>query len=97
MRRFALLAITLAAPALATGCEALGLKTVAHVESDTRWSGSFGGSTVDGAGNAEIDLGDNDSCIAVQKQTEQGFLTAWVNHGEHETTFAAYGVVSACK
>jgi len=78
----------------------------AKVESNTRWSGSFSGRTVDGNGNKTIDLDDDDvQCCVVQKETEQGFLKVsivnegsnpFASDGESKETTAAYGVVSVC-
>ncbi len=77
----------------------------AKITSDTSWSGSFGGSTVDGSGNQTIDLPDDEIvCIVVQKETEQGTLSAEIidegflsfGGSEKKTTTAKYGVVSVC-
>lgn len=78
----------------------------AKVESDTSWSGSFSGRTVDGSGNQTIDLDDDEVvCCVVQKQTERGRLkvsivnegsSPFASDGESKETTAAYGVVSVC-
>lgn len=78
-----------------TGC---GLfQDEAHVTSDTSWSGSFNGRTVEGRGNQTVDLGGGDSpkCAVVQKQTTNGFLTVKIGSDE-KTTTASFGVVSVC-
>lgn len=81
---------------------------VAEVESSTSWSGAFGDRTVDGQGNASVDLPDDPpQCVVVQKQTSAGslsvrvvvsggFLTAGASGSEWVTTTAAFGVVSVC-
>ncbi|GJQ22187.1 MAG: hypothetical protein HBSIN02_25420 [Bacteroidia bacterium] len=78
----------------------------AKVESDTSWSGSFSGRTVDGTGNQTVDLDDDEVvCCVVQKQTERGRLKVsivnegsnpFASDGESKETTAAYGVVSVC-
>ena len=77
----------------------------AKITSTTNWSGSFGGTTVDGSGNQTIDLPDDEIvCIVVQKETEHGILSAEIidegflsfGGGEKKTTTAKYGVVSVC-
>jgi hypothetical protein len=78
----------------------------AKVESNTSWSGSFSGRTVDGSGSQTIDLDDDEIvCCSVQKETEQGFLKVTVindgsnfliGDGESKETTAAYGVVTVC-
>lgn len=85
------------------GCHA---DIYAEVQSNTSWSGAFGDRTVDGTGNAKVDLPDEPpQCVVVQKETTQGTLRVRVvasggvispgGSGWVETT-AAYGVVSAC-
>jgi len=77
------------------------------IESNTSWSGSFGGTTIDGSNNQTIDIPDEDIvCVVVQKQTQNGFLTVkMVDEGnnifapedvDQKTTTAAYGVVTVC-
>ena len=79
----------------------------AEVESNTSWSGSFGGRTVDGTGNKTIDVPDeHPQCCVVQKDGESGFLKVRVvaegggifspSDSDWVETTAAYGVVSAC-
>lgn len=81
----------------------------AKVESDTSWSGSFAGTTVEGSGSKTIDLGsgqDEIYCCVVQKQTESGYLKVSIKSesnsifgsedGESKETTASYGVVSVC-
>lgn len=82
----------------------------AEVESNTSWSGSFGGASVDGSGNRTVDLPDEDpQCVAVQKTTRNGSLSVRVvvenggflgvagpSSGEWVTTTAEFGVVTAC-
>lgn len=83
-----------------TGCDAF--KTRAIVSSNTSWSGSFDGRTIDGQGNQTIDLGGGGStggpskCAVVQKQTREGTLTVRIEPGDEQTTTAAFGVVSVC-
>lgn len=86
--------------ALACGCGVLDVE--AHVTSDTTWSGSFDGRTVDGSGNQTINLGTASGssgpskCAVVQKKTRTGFLTVKIDGGEEKTTTAEFGVVSVC-
>lgn len=79
----------------------------AEVESNTSWSGSFGGRTVDGTGNRTIDLPDeHPQCCVVQKDTESGYLKVRVvadgggifgpSDSDWVETTAAYGVATAC-
>ena len=78
----------------------------AEVSSDTKWSGSFGNSTVDGSGNQTVDLPDDEIvCVVVQKETEAGFLKVkiindsanpFASDGEEASTSAQFGVVSVC-
>ncbi|NUQ83008.1 MAG: hypothetical protein HUU10_15500 [Bacteroidetes bacterium] len=76
----------------------------AKVESDTKWSGSFGGRTVDGSGNSTIDLDDDGiQCCTVQKETSSGRLKVTIiddsflgSDGDSKETTAKYGVVTAC-
>lgn len=77
----------------------------AKVESDTSWSGSFNGRTVDGRGNQTVDLGtDEIVCATVQKATRTGRLKVTIEdegtlsfyEGESKETTAEYGVVTAC-
>lgn len=78
----------------------------AKVESNTSWSGSFSGRTVDGRGNKTVDLDYDDIiCCVVQKQTVEGYLRVsivdegsnpFATDGESKETTAAYGVVSVC-
>ena len=81
---------------LVAGCGVF--RTDAHVRSDTSWSGSFDGTTVDGKGNQIISLGygSGPKCASVQKQTTGGFLTVEIDSGEEKTTTASYGVVTVC-
>lgn len=85
---------------LSSGCGAFDVN--AHVASDTSWSGSFDGRTVDGNGNQTVQMGSaNDrsgpsKCAVVQKQTRTGFLTVKIDGGEEKTTTAEFGVVSVC-
>lgn len=84
---------------LAFGAASCGLfQTDAHVTSDTSWSGSFDGRTVDGRGNQTVKLGGGSGtkCASVQKSTVQGFLTVKIDGGEEKTTTAAFGVVTVC-
>jgi hypothetical protein len=70
---------------------------IAHVESNTSWSGYFGNASVDGVGNKTITMGDSDvECCAVQKLTPQGSLSVWIEGGESGSTTAAYGMVTVC-
>ncbi len=87
--------IVVAALSLA-GCSAFN--TDAHVISDTTWSGSFEGRTVDGTGNQTVSLGGGTrpKCASVQKRTERGTLTLKIDGGDEKTTTAAFGVVSGC-
>jgi hypothetical protein len=81
---------------------------VLHIESDTVWSGTVGGSAVSGRGSWEGRLpartpGRGQVCWRIQKDTDAGTLRAWVeqgtifglgNVGESEmTTTAPHGVV----
>jgi hypothetical protein len=81
---------------LVTGCGSI-FDTNAEVESNTTWSGSFNGRTVDGSGNQTILLGKGSGayCATVQKQTRSGFLTVTVS-GHSNTTTADFGVVTVC-
>lgn len=81
---------------LVAGCGVF--RTDAHVTSDTSWSGSFDGRTIDGKGNQIISLGNGGGpkCASVQKQTTGGFLKVKIDSGEEKTTTAAYGVVTVC-
>ena len=91
--------IRIFAVTLAILSSACGLfQTDAHITSDTRWSGSFDGRTVDGNGNQTVKLGGGSGtkCASVQKQTTSGFLTVRIDGGEEKTTTAAFGVVTAC-
>lgn len=91
---------------LLAGCS---VEWKAKVESDTRWSGSFSGRTVDGTGNTTVTLGDDYDevyCCVVQKQTAQGRLKVTVyrdpstifgsDESKSQETTAQYGVVSVC-
>jgi hypothetical protein len=70
---------------------------IAHVESNTSWSGSFNNATVAGSGNRTITLSSNDiDCCCVQKQTVNGSLHVWIEDGESGTTTAPYGMVCVC-
>lgn len=89
---------------------ACGMDTKAEVQSNTSWSGAFGNRTVDGSGDAIIDLPDEDNqCAVVQKETSGGYLKLRIIQdpegiekirGDKESswseTTADYGVVSAC-
>jgi hypothetical protein len=97
-----IVAILSMAVLLLTGCT----DWKARVESNTSWSGSFSGRTVDGRLNQIVDLDDDDvACCVVQKQTDGGFLKVTVfndgsnpliGDGESKETTASYGVVSVC-
>jgi len=95
MNRPCALLLLLVASLTATSCNLF--KTQAHIESDTSWSGSFDGRTIDGRGSRTIDLGGGTGakCAVVQKQTREGFLTLKIDD-EERTTTAAFGVVSVC-
>jgi hypothetical protein len=84
---------------------------VLHIESDTAWSGTVGGSAVSGRGPWEGRLpartpGRGQVCWRIQKDSDAGTLRAWVEQGtffglgnvvESEmTTTAPHGVVSGC-
>jgi hypothetical protein len=79
---------------------------VAEVNSNTSWSGSFSGRTVDGTGNTKVNLGSDETvCCVVQKQTQTGYLKVSIKNeggglfamdGESKETTAAYGIVSVC-
>lgn len=92
--RYTLLVI---AVLLSASCDKL-LSLDANVQSDTSWSGSFDGRTVEGRGNQTVRLGTGNvvRCVAVQKQTRAGYLTVDVDGQERKTTTAEFGVVSAC-
>lgn len=80
---------------LLSGCSAFGAPD-AEVESNTTWSGSFTGRTVDGSGNQTVKLtGSSPFCASVQKQTKAGFLTVSIG-GHSNTTTAEFGVVTVC-
>lgn len=78
----------------------------AEVDSDTAWSGSFDGRTVDGRSDDTINLGKDDIiCVVVQKQTRSGSLRvrlrrSWIMGPDDETdwksTTAEFGVVTVC-
>lgn len=87
-------------PALAvllSGCSAY--ESTAHVASDTSWSGSFDGRTVDGTGNQTIKLGATDvvKCASVRKLTRVGTLTLDIDGSDKKTTTAEFGVVTSCR
>ena len=71
------------------------------VESDTSWSGSMNGSSIEGGGNKTYDM-DNSSCATFQKNTERGYLRLKVKGGilnsilDESSTTARYGVCSVC-
>jgi hypothetical protein len=78
----------------------------AEVESNTRWSGNFDGSSHDGAGNERVRMG-SDSCLIVQKETASGDLRVrivnenalflfWDSATDWKHTSAEYGVVTLC-
>lgn len=70
---------------------------IAHVESNTSWSGYFGNASVDGTGNRTITMGDADiECCSAQKLTANGSLRVWIEGGESGYTTAAYGIVTVC-
>jgi hypothetical protein len=91
MRRLLLVAIL-----LCPGCSLFN--TDAHVESDTSWSGSFDGRTVDGSGNKTVSLGSGTGpkCAVVQKKTRTGSLRVKIDGGDDKKTTAEFGVVSVC-
>lgn len=86
----------LMAVVLCAGCSLF--KTEADVESNTSWSGSFDGRTVDGSGNqtVKMDGGSGPHCAVVQKKTRTGSLKVSISHGESKTTTAEFGLVSVC-
>jgi len=71
------------------------------IESDTSWSGSINGSSIEGGGSRSYDM-DNSSCATIQKDTERGYLNVKVKGGifnsilEEKKTTASYGVCSVC-
>lgn len=98
MKRSPLLVASLVCLAISSGCSLF--EHTAEVESNTTWSGSFGGSgqsrTVDGSGNQDVKMkGDAPFCAVVQKQTRTGNLSVSIN-GHSESTSAEFGVVSVC-
>ena len=78
----------------------------AEIKSNTSWSGSFDGRTVDGTGNKTVNLSNDEVvCCVVQKDTEEGYLEVriiddsgglFTADGEKAKTTADYGVVSVC-
>jgi len=100
MKRFCLLIIIILG-VLVVGCS----DWKAKISSNTSWSGSFGGTTIDGSGDRTIDLpNDEIVCIVVQKRTRKGTLSAEIVNESFlglggsgkKTTTAEYGVVSVC-
>jgi hypothetical protein len=100
-------ALPLAAALLLASCG----EQVLHIESDTIWSGSVGGSAISGRGSWEGRLPNRTPsrgqvCWRIQKDSDAGTLRAWVEQGtffgagnvvESEmTTTAPHGVVSGC-
>ena len=76
-----------------------------HVRSDASWSGALGGNSsasVDGSGSRAFDVNGSPFCWSFQKDTEGGYLEAYVSdgflsgkQGEARTT-ASFGVVTGC-
>lgn len=96
MYRIAIITILTLLVALALpGCDLF--RDYATVKSDTTWSGSFNGRTVDGSNDQKIELGTGSGpkCAVVQKKTRAGFLTVRIDSTERTTT-AEFGVVSVC-
>ena len=95
--------IVMVALAVLTGCST---DLTVDINSDTEWSGSFGGRTVEGVGARSVDIpDDHPQCVVVQKQTEGGYLKIQIkadggilgpSGSDEVSTTAAYGVVSAC-
>lgn len=89
---------------LALALLAGGCSSEIRIESNTSWSGSFCGRTIEGTGNKTIEGCD---CATVQKTTADGYLEATIHtpnsilwfglDGESKRTEAAYGVVSVCQ
>jgi len=77
----------------------------AEVQSDTSWSGSFGGKSLDGRNDQVIDIPDDGyQCCIVQKNTEDGYLRLRVYDESSgtptnvwEETTDVYGHVKWCK
>lgn len=70
---------------------------VAQVTSNTSWSGYFHNRSVDGNGNATVDMPDDGTaCAVVQKNTEGGTLTLTLTGRTAVTTTAKYGIVDDC-
>ena len=108
MNRVAVLIMGLFVLCLLAGC---GYDYTAEIESNTTWSGSFDGRTVEGSGNQTEPLGDEGpQCCEVQKETEEGYLKVRVAakrtfeffglpldvSSDWVETTAEYGVVSVC-
>lgn len=79
----------------------------AEIQSNTSWTGVFINRTVDGSGNRIVDIPDDfePPCVAVQKDTEEGYVRARVTtsggflgpgDGDWVETTAQYGAVTAC-
>ncbi len=76
----------------------------ADVESNTSWSGVFGGKSVSGSGNKTIDLPDEGrQCIQIQKNTASGFVklkvydaSASTPGGNWKETTGPYGYLDYC-
>ena len=72
-----------------------------QIESNTSWSGAFGGvnatSSYNGTGNGWIEYW-GEVCYSLQKESDPGFLRAYYQEtdlGRAETT-APFGVISGC-
>ena len=97
--------LLLCAGLLATGCSA---DYKVEIESNTAWSGAFGGKVVNGSGNLTIDLPDDGlQCILLQKNTIPGYIrmrvydvndssTATNGAGDWVETNTPYGAVQTC-
>ena len=98
-------AVPVAASLLLAGCG----DSVVHVESDTTWAGTVGGSQVSGRGDESFTLpadGSASRCASIHKTTEAGTLrvvieqSTWFGLGNtvdfEGTTTAPMGAVSGC-
>jgi hypothetical protein len=91
--------------AWSTMLSAPGVSSAAYtikIDSNTSWSGAMGGlsgpTTRDGSGSALFKIQSSLASACLQKQTEEGYLTVTILRNgqvvEHQTTTAAYGVVT---
>lgn len=73
-------------PLLFLGC---GYDATCNVESDTSWSGEFGGLSIQGYGDKVIPLEKDDDCVVIRKLSSNGYIrviidleNSWFGHEE---------------